>query len=87
MDYWNVKKRRLDWCQQYVLVERSARQALDWIKDTGEGGGTNWDGNRRGRFLVDWRLAPDRCDTLVQVDQRQSDANVVQVVRLWCLMS
>ena len=36
MDYWNVKKRRLDWCQQYVLVERSARQALDWIKDTGE---------------------------------------------------
>ena len=37
MDYWNVKKRRLDWCQQYVLVERSARQALDWIKDTGEG--------------------------------------------------
>ena len=35
MDYWNVKKRRLDWCQQYVLVERSARQALDWIKDTG----------------------------------------------------
>ncbi|XP_037067885.1 triple functional domain protein-like [Pollicipes pollicipes] len=36
MDFWNVRKRRLDWCQQYVLVERSARQALDWIKDTGD---------------------------------------------------
>ncbi|KAF0297164.1 Kalirin [Amphibalanus amphitrite] len=36
MDYWNVKKRRLDWCQQYVVVERSAQQALDWIKETGD---------------------------------------------------
>ena len=52
MDYWNVKKRRLDWCQQYVLVERSARQALDWIKDTGE----RWESGEGAQTDVIWVL-------------------------------
>ncbi|KAL3213716.1 hypothetical protein MRX96_035217 [Rhipicephalus microplus] len=33
---WRCKLQRLDQCQQYVLFERSARQALGWIKETGE---------------------------------------------------
>lgn len=36
LEYWTVRKKRLDQCQQYVLFERSAKQALGWIKDTGE---------------------------------------------------
>lgn len=36
LEYWTMKKKRLDQCQQYVLFERSAKQALEWIHDTGE---------------------------------------------------
>ncbi|XP_078619950.1 kalirin-like isoform X2 [Branchiostoma floridae x Branchiostoma japonicum] len=36
LEYWTIRKKRLDQCQQYVLFERSAKQALDWIHDTGE---------------------------------------------------
>ncbi|XP_046902206.1 kalirin isoform X4 [Hypomesus transpacificus] len=37
LHFWTLKKRRLDQCQQYVVFERSAKQALDWIQETGEG--------------------------------------------------
>lgn len=33
---WSSRKKRLDQCQQYVLFEKSAKQALDWIHDTGD---------------------------------------------------
>ena len=36
LEFWTMKKKRLDQCQQYVLFERSAKQALEWIHDTGE---------------------------------------------------
>lgn len=36
LEHWSVRKRRLDECQQYVLVEHSARQALKWIREVGE---------------------------------------------------
>uniref|UniRef100_A0A8B9HQS5 Kalirin RhoGEF kinase n=1 Tax=Astyanax mexicanus TaxID=7994 RepID=A0A8B9HQS5_ASTMX len=36
LHFWTMKKRRLDQCQQYVLFERHAKQALDWLQDTGE---------------------------------------------------
>ncbi|XP_077997965.1 triple functional domain protein-like [Glandiceps talaboti] len=36
LEHWTRKKKKLDQCQQYVLFEKSARQALDWIYDTGE---------------------------------------------------
>ncbi|XP_029461100.1 kalirin isoform X1 [Rhinatrema bivittatum] len=36
LHFWTLKKRRLDQCQQYVVFERSARQALDWIQEAGE---------------------------------------------------
>ncbi|CAL8297080.1 unnamed protein product [Lota lota] len=36
LHFWTMRKRRLDQCQQYVLFERSAKQALEWIHDTGE---------------------------------------------------
>lgn len=36
IDSWTARQKRLDYCQQYVLVEHSARQALKWIRDTGE---------------------------------------------------
>uniref|UniRef100_A0A8D2LE47 Kalirin RhoGEF kinase n=1 Tax=Varanus komodoensis TaxID=61221 RepID=A0A8D2LE47_VARKO len=36
LHFWTLKKRRLDQCQQYVVFERSAKQALDWIQDSGE---------------------------------------------------
>uniref|UniRef100_T1JUE4 DH domain-containing protein n=1 Tax=Tetranychus urticae TaxID=32264 RepID=T1JUE4_TETUR len=36
IDSWTERKRRLDLCQQYVLVEHSGRQAIKWIRETGE---------------------------------------------------
>ena len=36
LEYWTSKKKRLDQNQQYVLFERSARQALAWIKEEGD---------------------------------------------------
>ncbi|XP_052080801.1 triple functional domain protein-like isoform X2 [Mytilus californianus] len=36
LEYWTVKKKKLEQCHQYVLFEQSAKQALDWIKDYGE---------------------------------------------------
>ncbi|XP_061081598.1 kalirin [Conger conger] len=36
LHFWTMKKRRLDQCQQYVVFERSAKQALDWIQEAGE---------------------------------------------------
>uniref|UniRef100_A0A8C9XJK7 non-specific serine/threonine protein kinase n=1 Tax=Sander lucioperca TaxID=283035 RepID=A0A8C9XJK7_SANLU len=36
LHFWTLKKRRLDQCQQYLVFERSAKQALDWIQETGE---------------------------------------------------
>ena len=36
LDCWSKRKRRLDQCQQFVLVEHSAKQALRWIRETGE---------------------------------------------------
>ena len=36
LESWATRKKRLDQCQQYVLVEHSARQALKWIKEVGE---------------------------------------------------
>lgn len=35
LDCWTQKKKRLDHCQQYVLVEHSAKQALKWINEQG----------------------------------------------------
>ncbi|TRY93448.1 hypothetical protein DNTS_005746, partial [Danionella cerebrum] len=36
LHFWTLKKRRLDQCQQYVLFERNAKQALEWIEEAGE---------------------------------------------------
>ncbi|XP_015125607.1 triple functional domain protein isoform X1 [Diachasma alloeum] len=36
LEYWTQRKKRLDQCHQYVLYERSAKQALEWIHETGE---------------------------------------------------
>ncbi|KAM4626279.1 kalirin isoform 4-T4 [Discoglossus pictus] len=36
LHFWTLKKRRLDQCQQYLVFERSAKQALDWIQEAGE---------------------------------------------------
>lgn len=36
LEYWTQRKKRLDQCQQFVLFERSAKQAIEWIHDTGE---------------------------------------------------
>nr|XP_005911938.2 PREDICTED: LOW QUALITY PROTEIN: triple functional domain protein [Bos mutus] len=36
LHYWTMRKRRLDQCQQFVVFERSAKQALEWIHDSGE---------------------------------------------------
>lgn len=38
LDCWSKRKRRLDQCQQFELVEHSTKQALRWIRETGE----NW---------------------------------------------
>ncbi|KAH0534828.1 hypothetical protein KQX54_009134 [Cotesia glomerata] len=36
LEHWTQRKKRLDHCHQYVLFERSAKQALEWIRETGE---------------------------------------------------
>ncbi|KAF4519123.1 hypothetical protein B566_EDAN007396 [Ephemera danica] len=36
LEHWTRRKKRLDQCQQFVLLERSAQQALKWIRETGE---------------------------------------------------
>ncbi|XP_034042535.1 kalirin isoform X1 [Thalassophryne amazonica] len=36
LHFWTLKKRRLDQCQQYLVFERSTKQTLDWIQETGE---------------------------------------------------
>ncbi|XP_046409767.1 kalirin isoform X2 [Neodiprion fabricii] len=36
LEHWTQRKKRLDQCHQYVLFERSAKQALEWIRETGE---------------------------------------------------
>ncbi|XP_046887928.1 triple functional domain protein [Hypomesus transpacificus] len=36
LHFWTLRKRRLDQCQQYVVFERSAKQALEWLHDAGE---------------------------------------------------
>ncbi|XP_073973142.1 trio Rho guanine nucleotide exchange factor isoform X3 [Rhodnius prolixus] len=36
LEHWSQRKKRLDQCQQFVLFETSARQAMEWIQETGE---------------------------------------------------
>ena len=36
LEFWTSKKKRLDQTQQFCLFERSARQALAWIKEEGD---------------------------------------------------
>ncbi|KAL2084885.1 hypothetical protein ACEWY4_020403 [Coilia grayii] len=36
LHFWTLRKRRLDQCHQYVMFERTAKQLLDWLHDTGE---------------------------------------------------
>ncbi|KAL8603862.1 hypothetical protein ACOMHN_049681 [Nucella lapillus] len=36
IEYWTVKKRKLEHCHQYILFEQSAKQALDWMEEYGE---------------------------------------------------
>lgn len=35
LEFWAEKKKRLDHCKQYILVEHSSKQALKWINETG----------------------------------------------------
>ncbi|EDV95637.1 GH15671 [Drosophila grimshawi] len=37
LEFWTLRKKSLDQCQQFVLFERSAKQAIEWIHNTGEG--------------------------------------------------
>uniref|UniRef100_A0A0K8SZ08 CRAL-TRIO domain-containing protein n=2 Tax=Lygus hesperus TaxID=30085 RepID=A0A0K8SZ08_LYGHE len=36
LEHWSQRKKKLDQCQQFVLFEASARQAMEWIQETGE---------------------------------------------------
>ncbi|CAG9857602.1 unnamed protein product [Phyllotreta striolata] len=36
LECWTQRKKRLDQCQQFVLFERSAGQAIEWIREKGE---------------------------------------------------
>lgn len=36
LEHWSQRKKRLDQCQQFILFERSAQQAMEWIHETGE---------------------------------------------------
>uniref|UniRef100_A0A3Q0THF0 Kalirin RhoGEF kinase b n=1 Tax=Amphilophus citrinellus TaxID=61819 RepID=A0A3Q0THF0_AMPCI len=36
LHFWTLKKRRLDQCQQYLLFQSHAQQALDWLQQSGD---------------------------------------------------
>ncbi|XP_060840380.1 triple functional domain protein isoform X2 [Rhopalosiphum padi] len=36
LDHWSQRKKRLDQCQQFVLFDKSAKQAMEWIHNAGE---------------------------------------------------
>ncbi|XP_054632408.1 kalirin-like isoform X3 [Dunckerocampus dactyliophorus] len=36
LHFWTLKKRRLDQCQQYVMFQNHAQQALDWLQQSGD---------------------------------------------------
>ncbi|XP_030386251.1 triple functional domain protein-like isoform X1 [Scaptodrosophila lebanonensis] len=36
LEFWTLRKKSLDQCQQFVLFERSAKQAIEWIHNIGE---------------------------------------------------
>ncbi|TNM94092.1 hypothetical protein fugu_002268 [Takifugu bimaculatus] len=36
LHFWTLKKRRLDQCQQYLMFQSHAQQALDWLQQSGE---------------------------------------------------
>ncbi|KPM11748.1 Divergent CRAL/TRIO, RhoGEF and Spectrin repeat containing protein [Sarcoptes scabiei] len=36
LEFWAEKKKRLDHCKQYILVEHSSKQALKWINENGK---------------------------------------------------
>ncbi|XP_050432765.1 triple functional domain protein isoform X1 [Adelges cooleyi] len=36
LDHWSQRKKRLDQCQQFVLFDKSAKQAMEWIHSAGE---------------------------------------------------
>ena len=36
LEFWTDRKKKLDQCNQYVNFEYSAKQAIEWIHDTGE---------------------------------------------------
>ncbi|XP_028171784.1 kalirin-like [Ostrinia furnacalis] len=36
LEHWTVRKKRLEQCQQFALFERSARAAVEWIRETQE---------------------------------------------------
>lgn len=36
LQFWTKRKKSLDHCQQFVLFEKSAKQAIEWIHNTGD---------------------------------------------------
>uniref|UniRef100_A0A672Z504 DH domain-containing protein n=1 Tax=Sphaeramia orbicularis TaxID=375764 RepID=A0A672Z504_9TELE len=36
LHFWTLKKRRLDQCQQYLMFQSHAHQALDWLQQSGD---------------------------------------------------
>uniref|UniRef100_A0A3Q3A5U3 Kalirin-like n=1 Tax=Kryptolebias marmoratus TaxID=37003 RepID=A0A3Q3A5U3_KRYMA len=36
LHFWTLKKRRLDQCQQYLMFQSHAQQALDWLQQSGD---------------------------------------------------
>uniref|UniRef100_A0A3B4TP91 Kalirin RhoGEF kinase b n=1 Tax=Seriola dumerili TaxID=41447 RepID=A0A3B4TP91_SERDU len=36
LHFWTLKKRRLDQCQQYLMFQSHAQQAMDWLQQSGD---------------------------------------------------
>ncbi|XP_015250189.1 PREDICTED: kalirin-like [Cyprinodon variegatus] len=36
LHFWTLKKRRLDQCQQYLMFQNHAQQALEWLQQSGD---------------------------------------------------
>ncbi|CDW56496.1 Spectrin and RhoGEF and CRAL TRIO 2 domain contai ning protein [Trichuris trichiura] len=72
LSLWTKKKRRLDQCQEYVLLEASACKLLDWIHEEGESYLAAHMGNVLSTSIADELLKEHEAFVATAKEQRDS---------------
>ncbi|KAI1278144.1 Kalirin [Halotydeus destructor] len=102
LESWTQRKKRLDQCQQYVLVEHSARQALKWIKEIGDdwlnkklvagSGCTKEETSDLYKNLTDFRIqvkeTKEKVRLLIQLSENLVERGHIHssAIRTWCAL-